>query len=167
MSHGTSPTREKIHEIIFEADTPAGKAFDVALMIFIILSVAAVLLELGKRTMGMYLQNAMSISQLYGSLGLIPLFMFWVYLMWLAVLFGLQVSSTLQHLRGRQLAELEARRGEPAIVDPAMVAVIMRRIAEEFTAGRATSIDQAADTTDLPHATVERIFDRLVRFSAC
>ena len=30
------PLREKIHEIIFEADTPLGKLFDVALLFFII-----------------------------------------------------------------------------------------------------------------------------------
>ena len=38
-------TREKLHEIIFEADTPAGKAFDVALLVVILVSVAAVSLE--------------------------------------------------------------------------------------------------------------------------
>ena len=48
---------------------------------------AALLLELGKGTMGAYLQRALTISQLYGSLGLVPLFMFWVYLMWLVILF--------------------------------------------------------------------------------
>ncbi|MBN1338064.1 MAG: ion transporter [Bacteroidales bacterium] len=37
--------RSKLYEIIFEADTPAGKAFDVVLLIFITLSVAAVMLE--------------------------------------------------------------------------------------------------------------------------
>jgi len=37
--------RFKIHEIIFEADTPAGKLFDVALFVAIVLSVVAVLLE--------------------------------------------------------------------------------------------------------------------------
>lgn len=40
-----SPWREKLHEIIFEADTPAGKAFDFALIIAIVLSVAVVMLE--------------------------------------------------------------------------------------------------------------------------
>jgi len=45
MAEKLSPTRVRIHEIIFEADTPAGKAFDVALMVFIILSVVAVMLE--------------------------------------------------------------------------------------------------------------------------
>lgn len=37
--------RERLHEIIFEADTPAGKAFDVALLLAILLSVLAVMLE--------------------------------------------------------------------------------------------------------------------------
>lgn len=40
-----SPLREKIHEVIFEADTPLGKAFDVLLMILIIASVVVVMLE--------------------------------------------------------------------------------------------------------------------------
>ncbi len=40
-----SPGRARLHEIIFEADTPAGKAFDVALLLAISLSVAAVMLE--------------------------------------------------------------------------------------------------------------------------
>ena len=40
-----SPFRSRLHEIIFEADTPAGKAFDVVLLWAILLSVLAVLLE--------------------------------------------------------------------------------------------------------------------------
>ena len=40
-----NPRKEKIHQIIFEADTPTGKQFDVVLMIFIILSVITVMLE--------------------------------------------------------------------------------------------------------------------------
>ena len=39
---GMSPWRERMHEIIFEADTPAGKRFDIALLILILLSVAVV-----------------------------------------------------------------------------------------------------------------------------
>lgn len=37
--------RRRLHEIIFEADTPAGKLFDVALLILIVISVLAVTLE--------------------------------------------------------------------------------------------------------------------------
>lgn len=38
-------TRQKIHDIIFEADTPAGKMFDISLIIVIIISVLLVALE--------------------------------------------------------------------------------------------------------------------------
>jgi voltage-gated potassium channel len=37
--------RGRLHEVIFEADTPAGRAFDVGLLLVILASVAAVLLE--------------------------------------------------------------------------------------------------------------------------
>jgi voltage-gated potassium channel len=37
--------RRRLHEVIFEADTQAGKVFDVALLVMILLSVLAVILE--------------------------------------------------------------------------------------------------------------------------
>ena len=40
-----APWRDRLHEIIFEADTPTGKVFDVALIVAIILSVAVVILS--------------------------------------------------------------------------------------------------------------------------
>lgn len=40
-----NPFRERLYQVIFEADTPAGKTFDVALLIAILLSVVVVMLE--------------------------------------------------------------------------------------------------------------------------
>jgi len=37
--------KKKIYEIIFEADTPAGKAFDITIIVLIFLSVLLVLLD--------------------------------------------------------------------------------------------------------------------------
>jgi len=42
---GAAGTRQRLHEIIFEADTPAGKLFDVALILSILLSVLVVMLD--------------------------------------------------------------------------------------------------------------------------
>jgi len=44
-TRGLAPWRDRLHEIIFEADTPAGKTFDVALIIAIFASVAVVVLS--------------------------------------------------------------------------------------------------------------------------
>jgi voltage-gated potassium channel len=40
-----APWRHKLREVIFEADTKAGKAFDLALLVLILISIASVLLE--------------------------------------------------------------------------------------------------------------------------
>ena len=45
MLEGMTGWRARVHEIIFEADTPAGKRFDVFLMVSILLSVAVVMLD--------------------------------------------------------------------------------------------------------------------------
>lgn len=37
--------RHKLHEVIYESHTPAGKAFDVALLVFIVLSIVVVMLD--------------------------------------------------------------------------------------------------------------------------
>jgi voltage-gated potassium channel len=42
---GRASWQQRAHEIVFEADTPAGKAFDLGLLICIIASVGAVMLE--------------------------------------------------------------------------------------------------------------------------
>ncbi len=38
-------TRDRVHEIVFEADTPTGKWFDISLLVLIVLSVITVMLE--------------------------------------------------------------------------------------------------------------------------
>jgi voltage-gated potassium channel len=48
--------RQRLREIIFEAETPMGKAFDVALLLLILLSIAAVMLE-----------SVADIAQVYGA----------------------------------------------------------------------------------------------------
>lgn len=45
MAFPRNRSKERLHEIIFEADTPAGKRFDIILLIMILLSVFAVMLE--------------------------------------------------------------------------------------------------------------------------
>jgi voltage-gated potassium channel len=40
-----TPRQQRLHEILFEADTPAGKAFDVVLLLLILISIVAVMLQ--------------------------------------------------------------------------------------------------------------------------
>ena len=124
--------------------------------------IAALLLEIGKRTLGAYLENAISVSLLYGSLGLIPLFMFWVYLMWLVVLLGLEVSAILQRVAGRSLQEMEQARSRTGIVEPASVLTVMEIIARRFGDSRTTTTADVAQDTGISEQMVEMMIGRLI-----
>ncbi len=102
--------------------------------------VAALLIEIGKTFLGASLAGSFSASRLYGSLGLVPLFMMWVYLMWLVVLFGLQTAAILQGLSkgGRALAAAAAR-GDS--FEPAQAIPCFRAVCARFQKGRGASPD--------------------------
>ena len=57
---------------------------------------AAILWEASKWGFTEYLRYSAGYSRMYGSVALLPLFMLWIYVTWLVVLFGLQISYTMQ-----------------------------------------------------------------------
>ena len=124
--------------------------------------VTALLLEGGKRLLGLYTTHALTLNQLYGSLGLIPLFMFWVYMMWIFVLFGLEVSSIVQVLQGRSPAVLNRGEGTPGMMEPSLVLRVLERAGISFDQGSPLEVDQLANDLGLPNETARTIVDRLV-----
>lgn len=60
--------------------------------------VGTVLLLIGKASLGLYFSHAISLQHMYGSLGLVPVFMFWLYVMWLIILLGLQIAAIIQQV---------------------------------------------------------------------
>jgi membrane protein len=102
----------------------------------------------------------MSISQLYGSLGLVPLFMFWVYLMWFVVLFGLEVSAILQTVQGRRFVPHGPQVGA-YVVEPASVVQLMEHVARDFQAGQSSEVNDVIDEMCLPEKLVNGIIREL------
>lgn len=122
--------------------------------------VAAILLEIGKRSLGVYMQNAFSVSSLYGSLGLIPVFMFWMYLMWMFVLFGLEVAAILQALRGRAIQSMqEDELG--GLLDPGSILPVMACVSRGFQSGGLTSETRIVTETGLRPEVVSLMLERL------
>ena len=124
--------------------------------------VAALLLEIGRRSLGAYMANAFSVSRLYGSLGLIPLFMFWVYVMWLVVLFGLQISALLQALEARGKVRAVAALGRTSL-EPALAAAVMEQIVHGFASGRHATLESLAEACGIDLPAAQRIVDALVQ----
>ncbi|GEM_PF-1559822 len=77
---------------------------------------AGFLWELLKRPLSFYLTQVITIRQIYGPIGLVPLFLVWLYFTWVLILLGAELCWCLQHLRliegtGQEGGELERFRG--------------------------------------------------------
>ncbi len=70
--------------------------------------VAALLWETGKWGFGLYVGLTTGYSRFYGSLGLLPIFLLWIYITWLIILFGLELAYATQH-HDRGMALLTTR----------------------------------------------------------
>lgn len=55
-------------------------------------AVASILWETAKYGFDWYINNVALIGKIYGSLGLIPVFLVWLYLVWLIILFGAEIA---------------------------------------------------------------------------
>ncbi|MFO0861121.1 MAG: YihY/virulence factor BrkB family protein [Phycisphaerales bacterium] len=135
---------------------------------------AAVCWELLKYAFREYVRFAMqptsSYSRFYGSLALLPLFLFWIYCTWLIVLFGLQIARSIQlfsRLRsmGPNLFALAAARGpsEPAIIDSGVIVPIMIAVAKNFDIGKPSSASALKNEVHLNEQVLAEVLRQLAR----
>jgi membrane protein len=69
--------------------------------------VAAVVWEIGKMLFFLYTTRIVDYSRIYGTLGLLPMLMLWVYVNWVIILAGASIAYCLQH---REALAIEWRR---------------------------------------------------------
>jgi len=122
--------------------------------------VAAGLWDASKWGFGLYVSRALPYLKLYGAIGLIPLFLFWLYLNWLIVLFGLEIAFTLQAMRGR-VFEGGERRGALLAADPQWLIPVAAAIARGFAGGQPVGRQALAEELDLRLESVAELVDRL------
>jgi membrane protein len=75
----------------------------------------------------------------YGVMALIPMTVVWIYITWLTVLFGLQLTYTTQHLKSLDAAEIAAARKNEKyfIANDLTIINIVGEIAAAFQANQA------------------------------
>lgn len=124
--------------------------------------VAALLWEAAKSGFQIYVYKAVPYSALYGSIGLIPLFLFWIYVTWLIVLFGLILTYTLQTLRGSRVVRPEIDSGDTLSGDPDWMLPIMAEVARAFNDGRAIDNQDLADHLGLTSRVTMEMVSELI-----
>ena len=122
--------------------------------------VAAGLGEASKWAFGLYVSRALPYMKLYGAIGLIPLFLFWLYLGWLIVLFGLEIAFTLQAMKG-SVFERKDPRGALESADPQWLLPVVAAIARGFAGGQPVGRQALAEDLDLRLESVAELVARL------
>jgi membrane protein len=62
-------------------------------------AIAAILFEAAKTGFNFYVAHVVSVSKIYGTLGLVPILFLWIYLSWLIILIGVEIAYVLQNFR--------------------------------------------------------------------
>jgi membrane protein len=122
--------------------------------------IAAVMFEAGKLAFSEYIKYSAGYARLYGSLALIPLFLMWVYVTWLIVLAGLQLTYRLQHGTLVNTGTGPVAVG-PVVVDPGSAAAILGAAAVSFRQGSGVTAVQLAKETGLSDLAATLLADKL------
>lgn len=118
---------------------------------------AAILWEAGKSGFKIFIANS-STQTLYGAIALVPLFLLWVYITWIIVLSGLQISYVLQHF---QTFAAEDERHGPMLVDPLTLLRVAVEVARKFANGEKTAVADVARAVGLDEKTSLTMLERL------
>ncbi len=104
-------------------------------------------------------------STVYGVMALVPMTVFWIYITWLTVLFGLQLTFTTQHLKSLDAAEIAAAKEteEYFIANDITAINIVREIAVAFMKNQApVSPEVICSKLDIPPEFGDKILDHFV-----
>lgn len=98
---------------------------------------AAVLFETAKTGLSLYLRQVPTYEQIYGALAVIPIFLLWVYLSWIAVLLGASLAASLSAFR-----YLPRERQLPEGLELFALLRLLSRFVDAQSDGRALQVDQ-------------------------
>lgn len=178
-----NPTLDRLQQTVLPNVAPLVLSYVVAVVAFFLLyfilpnakvkarpalwgaAVAALVWIAAKNTFGYCITELKLYYTVYGVLALIPMMVVWIYITWLTVLFGLQLTFTTQHLTTLDAAEIAAAKKteEYFIANDLTVINIVREIAAAFEGSQAPiTSDVLCSKLDLPAEFGQKILDHLV-----
>jgi membrane protein len=173
----------KVQETILSNMAPAVLSYIIAAVAFFLLyfvlpntkvkaksaiwgaAVAALVWIVAKSIFGYCITELKLYSTVYGVMALVPMTVVWIYITWLTVLFGLQLTFTTQHLKSLDAAEIAAAKKteEYFIANDLTIINIVREIAVAFQENQApVSPEVICSKLDIPADFGQKILDHLV-----
>lgn len=127
--------------------------------------VAALIWTGAKYLFAIYVVKFIPQRAIYGVMGIIPLGVFWIWITWLIVLFGLQLTFTTQHLKSLDAAEMASmqKTEDYFLVNDFTVIKILEYVLEEFEKKHGpVPADKLCSQMNLPAEFGDKILDHLV-----
>jgi membrane protein len=173
----------KVQETILSNMAPAVLSYIIAAVAFFLLyfvlpntkvkaksaiwgaAVAALVWIVAKSVFGYCITELKLYSTVYGVMALVPMTVVWIYITWLTVLFGLQLTFTTQHLKSLDAAEIAAAKKteEYFIANDLTIINIVREIAVAFQENQApVSPEVICSKLDIPAEFGQKILDHLI-----
>jgi membrane protein len=124
--------------------------------------VAGILVQAARPLFTGYVMHVVRYDRIYGSLSVIPMFLLWVWLLWLLVLFGAEVSFTIQNV-DLLLYRDRLYRLASAFIDRYLAVRVMVYIGREFwDTGRPVSAGRLAEMLQMTPEAASDAAGRLV-----
>ena len=121
--------------------------------------VAGILWNTAKFGYASYVTHAVTLKNVYGSLAVIPLFIFWLYISWLIVLFGAQLTFAFHNSETYRYEE-PGRIDSRQTLETAAVR-LMLQIVLDFSRGQTTHPRQAAIEAGIPRKLLQKSLQHL------
>jgi len=120
--------------------------------------IAGALFEWAKFGFAFYVTEVANYEKLYGALSTLPIFLIWLYLIWVIVLIGSEVAFCLQHPE-------QSHRKHSSFLKPGVqqfyAHLILLRAAQCVNEGKMLSMHDLIEETDIPDNILQEWLDRL------
>ena len=117
--------------------------------------VAAVLFETMNRVFGFYVSHFPTYKLVYGAFASVPIFLMWIYLSWLTILFGAEITASLSHWRTPVIQQ-------PSSAIQLLDALrILRTMTNGFQQGTVSKFPEMSKSLHIGYDELERILEKL------
>ncbi|GAV19438.1 membrane protein [Mariprofundus micogutta] len=120
--------------------------------------VAGALFEWTKSGFAFYVTEVANYERLYGALSTLPIFLIWIYLIWVVVLLGSEIAFCLQHPE-------QSHRQTSSFQQPGIRQfyshLILLRASQAHREGKTLNMDDLIEETDLPSNILQEWLDKL------